>query len=116
LKVFIPAVWCIFWGELCHFGNKHEIFANDSPSSVKKIRIWGPLEKMQDGRHFQDGRYLLINISMNDIHFYRAMLCIRGTSHGPVSVCLSQAGILLKRQKRRITQTTPHDTTGSLVF
>jgi len=30
------------------------------------------------------------------------MLCIRGTSHGPVSVsvcvCLSQAGILLKRQ------------------
>ena len=36
--------------------------------------------------------------------FYRAMLCIRGTSHGPVSVCvclclcLSQAGVLLKRQ------------------
>jgi len=41
---------------------------------------------------------------------YRAMLCIRGTSHGPVSVCLcmsvsvcvcvclSQAGVLLKRQ------------------
>ena len=33
--------------------------------------------------------------------FYRAMLCIRGTSHGPVSacvcVCLSQAGVLLKR-------------------
>jgi len=32
-------------------------------------------------------------------HFYRAMLCIRGTSHGPVSVsvCLSQVGVLLKR-------------------
>jgi len=34
--------------------------------------------------------------------FYRAMLCIRGTSHGPVSVCvclcLSQAGVLLKPQ------------------
>ena len=37
--------------------------------------------------------------------FYRAMLCIRSTSHGPVSVCLclfvcvclSQAGVLLKR-------------------
>ena len=37
--------------------------------------------------------------------FYRAMLCIRGTSHGPVSVCLSvrlsvcpsQFGVLLKR-------------------
>jgi len=35
--------------------------------------------------------------------FYRAMLCIRGTSHGPVSVCLSvrpsQVGVLLKRLK-----------------
>jgi len=29
-------------------------------------------------------------------HFYRAMLCIRGTSHGPVSVCLSQVGVLSK--------------------
>ena len=35
------------------------------------------------------------------LDFYRAMLCIRGTSHGPVSVslclCLSQVGVLLKR-------------------
>ena len=38
-------------------------------------------------------------------NFYRAMLCIRGPSHGPVSVCvcvcpsvrLSQVGVLLKR-------------------
>jgi len=34
-------------------------------------------------------------------NFYRAMLCIRGTSSGPVSVCLSvrpsQVGVLLKR-------------------
>ena len=29
--------------------------------------------------------------------FYRAMLCIRSTSHGPVSVRLSQVGVLLKR-------------------
>jgi len=37
--------------------------------------------------------------------FYRTMLCIRGTSHGPVSVCLSvrlsvcpsQVGVLLKQ-------------------
>ena len=32
--------------------------------------------------------------------YYRVMLCIRGTSHGPVSVCLSvrpsQVGVLLK--------------------
>ena len=31
---------------------------------------------------------------------YRAMLCIRGTSHGPLSVsvclCLSQVGVVLK--------------------
>ena len=32
--------------------------------------------------------------------FYRAMLRIRGTSHGPVSVCLSQVGVLLKRLNR----------------
>ena len=35
------------------------------------------------------------------LSFYCAMLCIRGTSHGPVSVrlsvCLSQVGVLLKR-------------------
>ena len=39
------------------------------------------------------------------IGFYHAMLCIRGTSHGPVSVCLSvhpsvcpsQVSVLLKR-------------------
>jgi len=37
------------------------------------------------------------------LSFYRAMLCIRGTSHGPVSVsvclsvCLSQVAVLLKR-------------------
>jgi len=29
--------------------------------------------------------------------FYRAMLCFRGTSHGSVSVCPSQVGVLLKR-------------------
>jgi len=33
-----------------------------------------------------------------------------------VRLCLSQVGVLLKRQKRRITQTTPPDTPGSLVF
>jgi len=38
--------------------------------------------------------------------FYRAMLCTRGTSQGPVSVrvclclCLSQVGVLLKRLNR----------------
>jgi len=31
------------------------------------------------------------------VSFYRAMLSIHGTSHGPVSVCPSQVGVLLKR-------------------
>ena len=52
-------------------------------------------------------------------HFYRAMLC--GTSHGPVSVCLSiclsvTSRCSTKTAKCRITQTTPHDSPGTLVF
>ena len=51
------------------------------------------------------------------IGFYRAMLCIRDTSHGPVSVRLSvRLSVCLsvtsrcstKTTKCRITQTTPH--------
>jgi len=54
--------------------------------------------------------------------FYRAMLCIRGTSmHGPVSVCLSVRPSVTswcssKTAKRMITQTTPHDSPGTLVL
>ena len=53
--------------------------------------------------------------------FYRAMLCVRGTSHGPVSVCLSVRPSVTSRSftktaKRRITQITPHESSGSLVF
>jgi len=53
--------------------------------------------------------------------FYHAMLCIRGTSHGPVSVsvrlCLSVTSrSSTKTAKQTITQTTPHDSPGILVF
>jgi len=49
--------------------------------------------------------------------FYRAMLCIRGTNHGPVSVCPSVTSrCSTKTAKHRITQTTLHDSTGTLVF
>jgi len=53
------------------------------------------------------------------------MLCMRGTSHGPVSVsvCLSVCVCLsvtsrssTKMAKRGITQTQPHDSSGTLVF
>ena len=55
------------------------------------------------------------------IIIYRAMLCIRGTSHGPVSVCPSvrlsvTSRSSTKTDKRRITQIAPHDTPGTLVF
>ena len=57
------------------------------------------------------------SLSWISISFYRAMLCIRGTSHGPVSVCLSVTSrCSTKTAKRRITQTTPHDSEGTLVF
>ena len=54
-----------------------------------------------------------------------AMLCIRGTRHGPVSDCVCLCLCLClsvtsrcstKTAKQRITQTAPHDTPGTLVF
>ena len=61
--------------------------------------------------------------SIGAIAFYRTMLCIRGTSHGPVSVsvrlCLCPSVTSrssTKTAKRRITQTTPHDSPRTLVF
>jgi len=49
--------------------------------------------------------------------FYRAMLCIRSTSHGPVSVRLSVTSrSSTKTAKHRITQTTPHDSPRTLVI
>ena len=55
------------------------------------------------------------NRYITECDFYRAMLCIRGTSHGPVSVRPSVRPSVTNRSstktaKRRITQTTPHDT------
>jgi len=50
-----------------------------------------------------DQRHLLVTHfhTQGQRFYYRAMLCIRGTSHGPVSVRLSvrpsQVGVLLKR-------------------
>ena len=56
-------------------------------------------------------------------HFYRAMLCLRGTSHGPVSVsvCLSvcvtsRCSTKTAEHSRPITQTKPHDSSRTLVF
>ena len=65
---------------------------------------------------------ILHEVKTHDCTFYyRALLCIRGTSHGPVSVsvclCLSVTSrCSTKTAKRRITQTTLHDSPGTLVF
>jgi len=43
------------------------------------------------------------------------MLCMRGTSHGHVSVCLSVTSLnSTKTAKHRITYTTPHDSPGNV--
>ena len=77
------------------------------------------VDKLDLERSFE----MLNAILQFDSRFYRAMLCIRGTSHGPVSVCpcpcpcpsvTSRSST--KTAKRRITQTTPHDTPKTLVF
>ena len=62
-----------------------------------------------------------VNSTSTNCSFYRAMLCICGTSHGPVSVCVRVRLSVTSRRstktaKRRITQRTPHDTPVSLVF
>ena len=48
-----------------------------------------------------------------EFYLYRGMLCIHGTSHGPVSVASRSS---TKTTKRRITQITPHNSSGILVF
>ena len=63
---------------------------------------------------------LIVNVASNFARFnYRAMLCIRGTSHGPVSVSVCPSVTSrssTKTAKRRITQTTQHNSPGTLVF
>jgi len=67
-------------------------------------------------RHYDLLTWLLHTLRVAYIdRFYRSMLCIRGTSHGPVSVSVTSR-CSTKTTKCRITQTTPHDTPGTLVF
>jgi len=48
---------------------------------------------------------------------HRAMLCMRVICYGPVSVSLSDTSpCSTKTAKHRITQTSPHDSPGTLVF
>jgi len=53
-------------------------------------------------------------------HFYRAVLCIHCTSHGPVSNPSVRPSVTsrcsTKTAKCRITHATPHDSLRTLVF
>ena len=64
-------------------------------------------------------KYIIRLISSHRLNFYRAMLSMRGSSHGPVSVCVchkSPSRCSTETAKRRITQTAPHDSPGNLVY
>ena len=76
--------------------------------------IWWYVHSSGSAKCITAGREIII---LQLSFFYRAMLCIRGTSHGPVSVCLCPSVCLcqsvtsrcsIKTAKHRITQTTPH--------
>ena len=70
--------------------------------ACKKQEWWGAgmVVCLQQGAdlHMAQLMPLPLTVSCFTKIFFRAMLCIRGTGHGPVSVCLLQAGVLLKRQ------------------
>jgi len=77
---------------------------------VKKTEWWGEgvVICLERGANLHMAQLMPLPLIVScfskiQIGFYRAMLCIRGTSHGPVSVCvrvyvrLSQIEVLLKR-------------------
>ena len=99
---------------------KHKCVANLLPSpSVKKCENWLIFREVI-GKSLVSCFFDSKCSSVNSLTpFYRAMLCMRGTSHRPVSVCVCSSVTSRSSTKtaaRRIAQTTPHDSPGSLVF
>ena len=87
---------------------------------LKKTEGWGAgvVICLEQGANLHTAQLMPLTLTVSSfskiqIGFYRAMLCIRGTSHGPVSVTSRSC---TKTAKRRITQPTPHDSPGTLVF
>jgi len=87
-----------------------------------QVRYWS-LTSLNITQIISDKTFSFWTFSESSRAFYRAMLCICGTSHGPVSVsvCVSPSVSVTSRSstktaKSRITQTTPHDSPGTLVF
>ena len=87
-----------------------------TPTSDRYTSLNLPFLLLRDWPHGFPG---LFTDTSELIRFYRAMLCIRGTSHAWACVCLSvsvTSRSSTKTAKRRITQTTLHDGPGTLVF
>ena len=80
------------------------------------IKSGGAVVEIWQFNGFQNGDRLPSRIFE---FFYLAMLCMRGTSHGPVSVCVSLSVTNLsstKTAKHKITLTEQHYSSGTLVF
>jgi len=76
---------------------------------------------MSTARGLKVIKTMLIKTLDIKVSFYCAMLSIRGTSHGPVSVCQSVSLSVTSRSstktaKSRIRQTIPHNSPKILVF
>ena len=111
VQKFMP--WCSSYvSEKIRVGSDPLRLATESTVSVIFLQfLCRQVDKLDLERSFE----MLNAILQFDSRFYRAMLCIRGTSHGPVSVCPCPCPSVTSRSstktaKRRITQTTPHDT------
>ena len=103
------------------------IISITSPRNVSDVTVSdSDIHQLQFGSWVSYGRWSFevayANTTACHCGFYRAMLsllCIRGTSHGPVSVCLclsDTSRCSTKTAKHRITQTTPHDTPRNSSF
>ena len=87
-----------WYDEISYFSvcSKADINELNLPHGRWVINVWSSLPHNVD----------VMSLLYLSCSFYRAMLCIRGTSHGPVSVsvclsvCLSQVGVLLNRLNR----------------
>ena len=119
----------IFWSDWMHFVvlSRQETAAIVVGCYLVHLFLWlshhVTVSSIAHFWHLQSAsrHWLSVFCNLRYSYFYRAMLCIRGTSHGPVSLRPSVRPSVTSRcstktAKRRITQTTPHDSPGTLVF
>jgi len=119
--------WISWFKKICVWSLTYynEYLNHSTETDISQSCIYSMAAKANWHRYGTKFRYCHLwywlnwSLGFNWFYFYRAMLCIRGTSHGPVSVsvCLSVTSrCSTKTAKRRNTQTTPYDTPGTLVF